>query len=242
MDSMIQFSTGAMLQSHMLDRDERKLARLARTDIAGGLPPSATLLGDLISFLNETRSARGKRIVAILEMMLELEEMTNPIPPEEPMIAAWEWKRTDPKKFKIHLEIEKKRAKLQWELSKYHFTPHAEVGIGGGSKHPSEWVIWWKSDSGPKYEKHLRLVASEALELILKLTQIGDLTRLRRCRQCQKWLYARFQHQTFCSTKCQQKNYTDTDEWRKHRSDYMRSRYRLLKRHPHLQRKRRRVP
>jgi hypothetical protein len=218
----------------MLDKEERQIRRLARVDIAGGLPPSVSLLSDLIKFLNHTKKAQGKRIVLILEKMLELEEMTRPIPPEEPMIAALEWKRTDPKKFKLHWEIEKKRAMLQRELSRYRFTPHAEVAVGGGGKRPSEWMAWWKGDRGTKPERHLGLVAPEALELILKLTQIGDLTRLRRCHQCEKWLFARFRHQLFCSTKCQQKSYTQTNEWREHRRSYMRNRYHLLKRLPHL--------
>src|SRR5437588_8042492 len=138
----------------MLDRDERKLERLARINIAGGLPASATLLSDLIKFLNHTKTSRGKRIVMILEKMLELEEMTRPINPEEPMLAALEWKRTDPKKFQIHWEIEKRRAMLERELSKYRFTPHAEVIMGGGGQGPSQWAAWWKGDLGARPEKY----------------------------------------------------------------------------------------
>jgi hypothetical protein len=221
----------------MLDRDERQLERLAGINIAGGLPPSVSLLSDLIEFLNRTRTSRGKRIVEILEKMLELEEMTRTIKPEEPMIVALEWKRTDPKKFQIHLQIDKRRAILQRELSRYRFTPHAEVMMGGGGRGPSVWAAWWKGDAGGGREKHLGLVASEALEMILKLTQLGDLTRLRRCTHCQKWLFARFRHQDFCSKQCQQKNYTQTDEWKEHRRRYMRERYRLLRQNPRLKRR-----
>lgn len=210
----------------MLERDERRLERLARINIEGGLPPSVTLLSDLTKFLNQTKTSRGKNIVVILEKMLELEEMTRPIKPEEPMIgAAVEWERTDPKKYQVHWEIEIRRALLERELSKYRFTPHAEVVMGGGGQGPSEWAVWWKGDLGSRSEEHLRMRASEALELILKLTQVGDLTRLRRCNQCRKWLFARFRHQTFCSTKCQQKNYTQSDAWKAHRRAYMRRYY-----------------
>jgi hypothetical protein len=209
--------------SHMLDRDERRLHRLARMNIEGGLPPSVTLLRDLIKFLNEAKTSRGKKIVMILEKMLEIEEMTKPIPPEEPMVAAVEWERTDPKKFQLHWEIAKREAMLERELCKYRFTPHAAVLLGGGGQGPSQWGAWWRGDSRP--ERGLRMVASEALELILKLTEIGDLTRLRRCIHCQKWLFARFRHQTFCSTECQQKNYTQSDAWKAHRRAYMRRYY-----------------
>jgi hypothetical protein len=213
------------LQDHMLENDERRLRRLARINIEGGLPPSVTLLSDLVKFLNEAKSSRGKRIVTILEQMLELEEMTKPIKPEEPMIVSVEWKRTDPEKYRVHWEIEKRRAILQRELSKYQFIPHAVVAEGGGGQGPSQWAVWWKGDSDSKWKEPLRMAPGEALELILKLTQLGDLSRLRRCSECQKWLFARFRHQTFCSTKCQQKNYTQSDGWKAHRRAYMRRYY-----------------
>ena len=101
----------------MFERDQRKLRQLARINIAGGLPPSVTLLSDLVQFLNQAKTSRGKKIVTILEQMLELEEMTRPIKPEEPMIAAVEWERTAPKRYQIHWEIEKRRGMLQRELS-----------------------------------------------------------------------------------------------------------------------------
>ena len=151
--------------------------------------------------------------------------MTRPIKPEEPMIAAVEWERTAPKRYQIHWEIEKRRGMLQRELSKYQFAPHAEVAMGGGGQSPSQWAVWWKRDSDSQWKEHLRMAPGEALELILKLTEIGDLTRLRRCAECQKWLFARFRHQTFCSTKCQQRNYTQSDGWKVHRRAYMRRYY-----------------
>ena len=199
----------------MLD-SERKLKRLSRVHIEGGLPPSATLTSDLIDFLNKAETRPGKKIVVILEMMLEIEEMTRPLAPEEPMIAAVEWKKSKPDKYKLHWEIEKHRALLERELSRYRFTPRAEVVMGGGGKGPSTWAAWWRGDDSQR-ERRLRMTAPEALELILKLTQTGDLSRLRRCGQCQKWLFARFRHQTFCSTQCQQKNYTQSDAWKAHR-------------------------
>src|SRR6266568_384441 len=94
----------------MLDKDKNRLERLARVHIDGGLPPSVTLVSDLIEFLNKAKTRPGKKIVTILEMMLEIEEMTRPIAPEEPMIAAVEWEKTDPNKYKLHWEIEKRRA------------------------------------------------------------------------------------------------------------------------------------
>ena len=222
--SAITIKTQTRCISHMLDKDKNRLERLARVHIDGGLPPSVTLVSDLIEFLNKAKTRPGKKIVTILEMMLEIEEMTRPIAPEEPMIAAVEWEKTDPNKYKLHWEIEKRRALLERELSHYRFTPRAEVVMGGGGKGLSVWAAWWKGDNSRR-EERLRMTAPEAIELILKLTQVGDLTRLRRCGQCQKWLFARFRHQTFCSTQCQQRNYTQSDAWKAHRRAYMRRYY-----------------
>jgi hypothetical protein len=210
----------------MLDatRDRRTLERLRRVNIAGGLPPSVTLLSDLIRLLNEARTAKGKRVALILERMLELDAMTKPI--KGVVWADLSLKKTDPKKFQMLWEVEKKRALLNNELAKYKFTPRAEVFAGGGGSGASEWVTWWRRDSREASEPGLRMIASEALELILKLTHIGYLSRLRRCARCQKWLYAKSRQQSYCSVKCQQKNFTQTEEWKAHRRAYMREYYR----------------
>jgi hypothetical protein len=212
---------------HMLKRDKSRSERLERINIESALVPAYAPLVYLIEFLNQTKTPQGKRIVMIVEKMLELEAMTSPIKPEEPMFgAAVEWERTDPQKYQLHWEIEKRRVLLERELSRYRFTPRAEVVMGGGGKGPSMWIAWWKGDASLKKEGVLKMTASEALVLILKLTQVGDLTRLRRCTHCQKWLFARSRHQTFCSTKCQQKSYTQSDAWKAHRRAYMRRYYR----------------
>ncbi|MBZ5722893.1 MAG: hypothetical protein LAO03_21340 [Acidobacteriia bacterium] len=206
----------------MLDKHRRTLARLERASIAGGLIPSVFLLDDLIRFLNGTKTARGKRIVVILEKMLQLEEMTKTI--DGPMLAALSLKKVAPDRFRVQWEVEKQTALLNRELRKYRFSPRAAVATGG-SGGAVEWVAYWRRDSREKQEERLRMMASEALEVILKLTQIGYLNRLRHCAQCHRWLYAKFRHQTFCSVTCQQKNYTQTDQWKAHRREYMREYY-----------------
>ena len=205
--------------------NQATLDRLHKISIEGGILPSVSLLDDLVRLLNHARTAAAKRIVSILEKMLELDEMTKPIKPEEAMIAAREWKKTDPAKYELHWEIEKRRAMLERELSRYRFTPNAEVVMGGGGRGPSTWAACWMGEDRARPDKKLRMVPSEALELILKLTQIGYLTRLRRCKRCQKWLYAKFQHQTFCSRQCQQKHYSETEEFKAKRRVYMRDYY-----------------
>jgi hypothetical protein len=202
---------------------KRTSERLHRVNIAGGLVPSATLLDDLIKFLNETRTERGKVIVGILEQMLEIEEMAKPI--EGIVWPAMELKRTDPAKFDLLCKIDDKVAQLRRGLGKFKFVPRAEVATGGHGV-ASEWATWWsRADSHEETEARLRIRPSEALEIILRLTQISCLTRLRHCANCGKWLYAKFRHQSFCSVACQQKSYTQSDQWKAHRREYMRNYY-----------------
>jgi len=52
---------------------------------------------------------------------------------------------------------------------------------------------------------------------VLVLDQNSRVDRVRECRYCQTWFYARFKHQKFCSyraKKCQWKHF-HSDDWRK---------------------------
>jgi hypothetical protein len=231
----ITYLTHYELRSHMLERDEAARRRLDKAHIADSvLTVSITLFNDLPRFLNGTRTSDGKRVVRILEGMLELERLSSPV--SGVVWPPMELKRTDPERFKALCEIQDKNVAITRELAKFKFVPNAEVVVGGGGG-PSEWSALWRW-SNKKLEEHLRMDAAEALQVILKLTQIGDLTRLRHCAQCQKWLYARFRHQVFCSTTCQQKNYTKCEQFKAHRRRYMRDRYQKLVKNPFGRRKR----
>jgi len=61
---------GLRLNSHMLERQERTLARLRKVNIEDVLFPSITLLSDLIKFLNSTKTRRRKGIVAFSKKWL----------------------------------------------------------------------------------------------------------------------------------------------------------------------------
>lgn len=211
----------AKAESHML-KHQRTLERLQRTNMGGGLPPSVTLLHDLVKFLNATHTERGLEIQRILHQMLEIEGMAKSI--KGIVWPDMSLRKTDPAKFKLLCEIDDKVALLQRELSKFRFAPRAEVAVGGDGG-ASEWSTWWGS-LNEKSDERLRMRPSQAIEMILRLTQIGYLTRLKRCANCGKWLYAKFRHQEFCSVACQQKKFTQTDQWKAHRRVYMREYYR----------------
>src|SRR5215469_13493351 len=95
---------------------QRVSERLYKTSIAGGLHPTISLLDHLIQFLNEAHSEKGRRIVAILEQMLAIEQMAKVV--DGIVLPALELQRTDPEKFKLLCEIDDKVGLLRKELEK----------------------------------------------------------------------------------------------------------------------------
>lgn len=210
---------------------------LRKSSVGTALVPDAALAG-LVQYLNEAKPERkGKRIVQILQEMLELEKLEPPVWSERidgPMMVMKGGKavpnpllrKVAPEKYKLQLEIEKRKSVLNRELARYRFLPFVSPHWGG------RWLLIWQIQSRvPKKVKLHRGVMElhdgTALQMILDLARAGYLNRLRRCSACRRWLYAKFRHQNFCSTKCQQKHYTQSEEWKAHRREYMRRYYQL---------------
>jgi hypothetical protein len=117
-------------------------------------------------------------------------------------------------------------------LSSYSFIP-----IFG---QPTElgWLVDWLPITHPSLDflpragqqKKSRVHVNESLAVlaIVELSKLGTVTRVRDCRQCGRWFFARFRHQKFCNASCQQTFYWKSDAGRASRRDYMR-RYRRIK-------------
>ena len=80
-------------------------------------------------------------------------------------------------------------------------------------------------DAGQLYlhERETGMNASKAIRCLIHLAEEGSMDRMRRCKRCRKWLYAKFRHQQFCSAKCQESHYKNSDAWRAHRRESMRN-------------------
>ena len=65
--------------------------------------------------------------------------------------------------------------------------------------------------------------AATMVDLIVRLAQAGYVLRVRRCKECEKWFFARFNHQLFCSQKCRQKDFRQSEKGKQRRADYMRN-------------------
>ena len=61
--------------------------------------------------------------------------------------------------------------------------------------------------------------AAEMIFAIVRLGERGLLGRLRNCTRCGRWFYAKFNHQRFCSKKCQLQHYQTSEEWKMRRRE-----------------------
>src|ERR1700751_1683266 len=78
----------------------------------------------------------------------------------------------------------------------------------------SSWRVSWVHTSN-SHRRYIRVYAGgnsdeipfgegDAVSSVLHLAEQGRLSQMRKC-PCGKWFYARFIHQKFCATPCQQK-------------------------------------
>jgi hypothetical protein len=188
-------------------------------------------LEDLVRFLDaEERIEKEATICLLLTEMLELENIEPPVWSETidgPMMVMRHGrgvpnpllKKVAPAKYKLEMEIDRRVSLINRTLAQYRFVPYARPVPG------RLWAVdWGVSRKGRKrLEKLAGLPEGMVIRLIVDLGRAGYLNRLRRCSRCKKWLYAKFRHQRYCSTNCQQKDYAHSEEWRGKRRAYMRN-------------------
>ena len=61
---------------------------------------------------------------------------------------------------------------------------------------------------------------------LLKAVDKGEISRFRRCSECQKWFYAIRGHQHFCGDVCRRKHEAQSPAFKEKRARYMRETYR----------------
>ena len=53
-----------------------------------------------------------------------------------------------------------------------------------------------------------------AVAAFIQLGESGLLERVRRCSHCQKWIFARFPHQSCCSAYCRERLFRSSEQWK----------------------------
>ena len=74
-----------------------------------------------------------------------------------------------------------------------------------------KWMFAWQSPQGA----HVAL----SIFAIVQLGERGSLGRVRRCSRCQRWFYAKFNHQRFCQKICQISEYQSGEQWKRKRRE-----------------------
>jgi hypothetical protein len=213
-------------------RKSARHARLKRFAAAGAAYVPEDFIEDLLEYLNSARKVHGKGVVDILRRMLELDTIEQPAwqTNEQLMVIGKNGrnvlnprlKKIAPDLYGRQREIDEKQEMLNRELARYRFQPFVSCGWGG-----RRWIVNWHiSPRDPVRRKPVQpggaLPEAVALEVILDLARAGEVHRLRHCLQCGSWLYAKFEHQHYCSINCQQKHYASSELWKAKRRVYMR--------------------
>lgn len=108
-------------------------------------------------------------------------------------------------------------ARIARTIRRYWFFPELEEWIKLWDKKRSlgRRMSWhWRSRNGPE---------GIAVLGILKLLEIGRLSRVRRCENCSKWFFSAVKEDgKFCSVKCQRAFSRAKEETREQHTEYMR--------------------
>jgi len=102
--------------------------------------------------------------------------------------------------------------KIDRELSRYSLTVRTfQVKHESNYKTLAEprWIFGWYSKAGER--------VAEMIFTIVRLGERGLLARVRTCTRCERWFYAKFNHQRFCGQKCQLLHYQTSEEWKARR-------------------------
>ena len=116
-------------------------------------------------------------------------------------------------------------------LRKYRAVPVLRSNFPLVTRRIHGWSLTW--DAAEKYSL-LGPIGQPDLELTavlhaVELARGNELSSLRKCPNCQKWLFARFSHQRFCSENCKNEfHHTDPEE-KKRRSEWAKHNYWLHK-------------
>jgi hypothetical protein len=105
-------------------------------------------------------------------------------------------------------------ARIDREFSRYPLrveTVHV-LDTGRYKSFPeSRWIFRWSCSGGSR-------VASMMLAIV-RLGERGLLSRIRLCKRCTRWFFAKFNHQRFCQVRCQVLHYQTGEYWKQRRRE-----------------------
>ena len=193
---------------------------------ASRISPGAATAYVAITWLNASKEHAGKkRIIELLQTANELATLTTP--GQLPTIHLLTWK---PKGTRAQLKNLRRSGRLarrlRRQLSRYKVYPEVSLGRNG------VWRQHWKAltrtselpitVSAQGDTESYSFCEEDAVLRILELAKQGNLHRIRKCRYCGNWFFARVRHGNYCQRKCQQANFRTSEQFRAYRCKYMR--------------------
>jgi hypothetical protein len=115
---------------------------------------------------------------------------------------------------KLPPQFSKSYDRLNDTLGTFTHVPRIELN----AVYDGNLASWAMTDDSPI--AHVRVQVRWLLQVIGE----GEILSIRRCQQCENWFFARVSHHTFCKPSCQKKDFSQTEDFKVGRREYMRKR------------------
>jgi hypothetical protein len=185
-----------------------------------------SLAGDLLTWVSGEQSEEQKRIALILELIVKLRDLSVELETGPEQRFSWQGQTFNANgrlRPSIDPKIRERQSQLSTQLNhrlrRYKMSPWYYDALGGRLL-----FGWWsgieRSRDQDDPSEDVWFTEEDAIIRILQLAQEGLLARITRC-DCGDWFYARTKLTKFCCTRCQQRFYKKSPEWRAKRRIYM---------------------
>lgn len=168
----------------------------------------------LVELLNAKNSAFGRRTAASRRRMEELFEAVSAMLSLTKEAPSQLLSRSADREYESHIRS------LNRQLKRYRETRCPFFVLSNNKDWWFDYVI--RTPGVPAGE-------GKAVSAFIQLGEAGLLGRVRRCNHCQKWIFARFPHQSCCSAYCRERFFRSSEHWKAKRRKKAREYYWLHK-------------
>jgi hypothetical protein len=193
-------------------------------------PPAESFGGGLINYLNAKRGEThttlfdgsfreeqvdARALVVLIKRFQTLEVLLSRNIVERAS-SSESWSESRPLTDR-EAEIVKLHDSINRFLKRYSARPF----LSGNTGNPIvDWTLEWIT----KGSKIKTLELQEVREIV-DVARAGRISAFKQCEQCQKWLFAKFSHQRFCSEDCKDQFHKTNEADKKRRRDWARKNY-----------------
>jgi hypothetical protein len=109
-------------------------------------------------------------------------------------------------------------------LRRFELVPAIYPFMGEQTKSCPGWQLFWERKGAKQPFQEYLLV-----QTIENFAENGLLDSLKRCPQCQRWLFARFSHQRFCTEECKEMFHRSDPADKQRRREWAKKNYQIHK-------------